>query len=487
MMLEVLLALPVLAAVFSYFVKSQRAVEIVSLGSGIGQLILALLIGFDVMRNGPIHYGLWYIDGLSVLMLGIITFLGCMATAYSISYIGHDKEIHEVTHSQLRYYYVLLELFLFTMILVVISNNLGIMWIAIEGTTLTSAFLVGYYEKDTSVEAAWKYLIICSVGITMALFGTVLTYASSVSVPGLPSESLNWSDLRAVADLLDPTFLKIAFIFILIGYGTKVGLVPMHTWLPDAHSQAPSPISAMLSAVLLNCAFYGILRFYIILQVRIPGFAPNLLLIFGLLSLLVAAAFIIVAKDFKRLLAYSSIEHMGIISIGFGIGGFLGIFGALFHLLNHALTKCLMFFSAGNILQKYNTRSIDEVRGLAYVMPITAGLFLLGAVAITGSPPFSAFLSEFAILQAGIDSGQTLVTALYLIAILVIFAAFMYHVSRMVFGRPTEGVVRGEIHRVSFIPMAILLGCILFIGLFFPQQLADFLREVASIFPGGSP
>jgi hydrogenase-4 component F len=487
MMLEILLALPLAAALICYPMRNSRVVEGVSLGSSIATLLLALFIGLDVINNGPIQYGLWYVDELSVFMLGIVTFLGCMATAYSISYIGHDLDIHEITHSQLRQYYLLLQLFLFSMLLVVMSNNLGIMWIAIEGTTLTSAFLVSYYEKDTSVEAAWKYLIICSVGITMALFGTVLTYASSVHVAGLPSESLNWSDLRAVASMLDPTFLRIAFIFILIGYGTKVGLVPMHTWLPDAHSQAPSPISAMLSGVLLNCAFYGILRFYIILEIRIPGFAPDLLLIFGLLSMAVAAAFILVAKDFKRLLAYSSIEHMGIISIGFGLGGFLGIFGALFHMLNHALTKCLMFFGAGNILQKYNTRSIDEVRGLAYVMPITASLFLFGALAITGSPPFSAFLSELIILQAGLESGSTLVTGIYLVVLLAIFAAFMYHVSRMMFGRPTEGVVRGEIHKASLIPMMILLVFILGIGIFMPHQLTDFLTDVAGIFPGGSP
>ncbi|OPY34452.1 MAG: F(420)H(2) dehydrogenase subunit L [Methanomassiliicoccales archaeon PtaU1.Bin124] len=486
MMIELILLLPLIAAAISYFVKQQHVAEAVSMLSGVLQFILALLIAVDVMQNGAIQYGLWYADELSVFMLVIITFLGSMAVAYSFSYIGHDREEHEISGLQLRRYYLLLQLFLFTMLVVVLTNNLGIMWIAIEGTTLTSAFLVGFYEKDTSLEAAWKYLIICSVGISMALFGVVLTYASSVDVAGFPSDSLNWTDLRSVAALLDPTFLRIAFIFILIGYGTKVGFVPMHTWLPDAHSQAPSPISAMLSGVLLNCALYGILRFYIIMQLSVPGFAPDLLLIFGVISLVMAAAFIILAKDFKRLLAYSSIEHMGIIALGFGIGGFLGIFAGLLHMLNHALTKCLMFFGAGNILQKYNTRSIAEVRGLAYIMPITAALFLLGALAITGSPPFSIFLSEVMVLQAGLGAGSYLVVAIYLFAILVIFAAFMYHVSKMLFGKPTEGVVRGEIHHVSLIPMAILLVSILVIGLFLPQQLMDFITKVAALFPGGS-
>ncbi len=241
----------------------------------------------------------------------------------------------------------MVQLFLLTMLLVVVCDNLGMMWVAIEGTTLASAFLVGFYEKDTSVEAAWKYLIICSVGIALALFGIVLTYASSIELLGDSSSALEWTTLRSIAPELDPTYLRLAFIFIMVGYGTKVGLAPMHTWLPDAHSQAPSPISAMLSAVLLNCAFYGILRFFIITELCVPGFATDLMLIFGLLSMAVAAVFIIVAKDSKRLLAYSSIEHMGIMSLGFGLGGFLGIFGALFQMLNHALTKPILFFSWG--------------------------------------------------------------------------------------------------------------------------------------------
>jgi hydrogenase-4 component F len=488
MLIELLLGIPLLTALLCFPLKKHaRWVEAISLIGAGSLLLLTLWISLQVWSDGPIWYGYWYVDELSVLMLGLIALISLMATAYSINYIRHDQEDHDISLSQLRTYYILMQVFVSTMLLVVVSNNLGIMWIAIEGTTLVSTFLVGFYEKDTSIEAAWKYIIICSVGIALALFGTVLTYASTLSVPGISADGLNWTTLRDVATLLDPTFLKIAFIFIVIGYGTKVGLVPMHTWLPDAHSQAPTPISALLSAVLLNCAFYGILRYLVVMQLCVPGFAPGLLMIFALLSLAVAAAFILVAKDFKRLLAYSSIEHMGIIALGFGIGGFLGIFGALFHMLNHALTKCLLFFSAGNILQKYNTRSIEEVRGLATIMPVTGVIFLLGALAITGSPPFSIFMSELLIMQAGLNAGQYLVVGLYLLFLLFIFGGFMYHVSRMMFGKPTEGVVRGEMHKSSFVPMAILLALIIVIGVLLPQSLIDLLTRTAAIFPGGTP
>ncbi|QLH74949.1 MAG: hydrogenase 4 subunit F [Methanomassiliicoccales archaeon] len=484
MLLEVLLIIPLVIAVLSYSIKNRALVQWMMVAGGASSFVIAVLLGLEVWSDGPYEHSIWYVDQLSVYMLCIITFVALMVATYSVSYIRHDHEEKEIGTRQLKMYHIFVQIFLFTMLVVVSSNNMGIMWIAIEGTTLASAFLVGFYEKDTSIEAAWKYIIICSVGITLALFGTIITYASSTEVLGESSDALNWTKLRDAAPLLEPTFLKIAFIFIVIGYGTKVGLVPMHTWLPDAHSQAPSPVSALMSGVLLNCAFYGIIRYYIISEIRVPGFAPDLMLIFGLLSLFVAAFFILISRDFKRMLAYSSVEHMGIISLGFGIGGPLGIFGAMFHMLNHSLTKTLMFLCTGNVVQKYNTREIGEVRGMATVMPITAALFLLGALAITGSPPFGPFLSEIVIMQAGLSYGRYIVTTVYVLLLVVVFAGFMYHVSRMVFGEPTEGVTRGEIHKLSLVPMTILLSTILVIGIFMPEELTNILREVAKVVPG---
>jgi len=486
MLLELLLFIPLLIAVLSYFIDNRAVIQWLAVAGGFACFVIAVLIGIDVGSDGPIEYSIWYIDDLSLFMIGIITFVFFIVSIYSVSYIGHDYEEKEIGIRQLKIFYMLIQIFVLTMMIVVTTNNLGIMWIAIEGTTLASTFLVSFYEKDTSLEAAWKYIIICSVGIALALFGTVLTYASSIEVLGDSSDALNWTTLRNVASQLDPTFLKIAFIFVMVGYGTKVGLVPMHTWLPDAHSQAPSPVSALMSAVLLNCAFYGIIRYYIIMEVRVPGFAPDIMLIFGLLSLLVAAFFILIAKDFKRMMAYSSVEHMGIVTLGFGIGGFLGIFGALFHMLNHSLTKCMMFLCSGNVLQKYNTRQMDEVKGLATIMPFTAAIFLLGALAITGSPPFGAFLSEIIIMQAGISAESYIIVAVYIFLLVLVFAGFMYHVSKMVFGKPTDGISKGEIHKLSLVPMFVLLAIILVIGIFMPDELVDFLKDVARIIPGGS-
>jgi hydrogenase-4 component F len=316
------------------------------------------------------------------------------------------------------------------------------------------------------------------------LLGIVLTYASSVNTLGEVSDALSFTTLKNNAALLDPTFLKIAFIFVIVGYGTKVGFAPMHTWLPDAHSQAPSPVSGLLSAVLLNCALYGILRFHIIVSITVPGFSATLLLIFGLLSLATAAAFIIVAKDIKRMLAYSSIEHMGIIALGFGIGGFFGVFGALLQMLNHAIAKCLMFFGAGSVIQKYSTKEMAQIRGIGTVMPVTAILLLGGALAITGSPPFGLFVSEISILQGGLEAGQWLVSALYMALVALIFAAFMFHVGKMVFGPPSEDVTPGEGHPWRNALLALLLGGSLLLGLYIPSPLHDLLYKAAAMFPG---
>jgi hydrogenase-4 component F len=487
MIIEILLLVPLVTGILCYLLKNRRAIEAVStVGSA---LVLALggYTVYEVFTSGIIDQGIWFVDGLSAYMLAIISFIGFMVALYSLGYIGREYDDKEIDLGKVRYYYLFLHVFIFTMILVCVSNNLGIMWIAIEATTLASAFLVGFYDRDTSVEAAWKYIIICSVGITLALLGTILAYASSINALGESSNALNWSVLAANAGSLDPTLLKLSFVLILIGYGTKVGLAPMHTWLPDAHSQAPTPISALLSGVLLNCAMYGILRYHIIMTRALgPGFSGTLLLIFGFLSLLTAAAFIILQKDYKRLLAYSSIEHMGIIAIGFGIGGPIAIFGALLHMLNHALTKTLMFFGAGNILQKFKTKNIAEVRGIATLMPATAVLFLAGAFAITGSPPFSIFISEFTILWASISQGDYIVSALYIILLTAIFGGFIYYVTKMVFGEPAPGTIKGEVSRTNLVVMAFLAIMILIMGLYIPAHINSALNSISAIFTGGS-
>ena len=287
--------------------------------------------------------------------------------------------------------------------------------------------------------------------------------------------------------MIDKDLLRIAFILVLVGYGTKVGLAPMHTWLPDAHSQAPTPISALLSGVLLNCAMYGILRFHIISSEAMgPGFSGSLLLLFGVISMVVAAAFIIIARDIKRLLAYHSIEHMGIIAIGFGLGGPFGVFGALLHMLNHALAKSLLFYGAGNVLLKLKTKVMEEVRGLGQHMAATAVLLFIGMLALAGSPPFGLFISELSILYAAITQGQTLVAGIYLLLLIIIFPALLWHVGGMIFGTPAEDVPRGEVSRLNIWVMVVLAAGLLVLGLVIPGPLAVLLERATSLF-GGMP
>ena len=462
-----------------------RLIEGVSVIGAALLLLSGSFLVFHVLRNGVIDEGMWYMDQLSALLFLMIILIGFLATLYSISYVRHERQAVGVSLNMVRYYYSSLSLFIFTMAVVVVSDNLGMVWIAIEATTLVSAFLVGFYNKAPSLEAAWKYLIICSVGIALALLGTLFIYASSIDVLGEGSD-LHWTSLMAVAGELDPALLRIGFVLILVGYGTKVGLVPMHTWLPDAHSQSPSPVSALLSGVLLNCAMYAVLRYHILLTHSSVGgaFSSDLLLFFGLTSLAVAAAFIITQKDYKRLLAYSSIEHMGIISIGFGFGGFWGIFGALLHMFNHSMTKALMFFGMGNVLLRFRTKSIDEVRGLGRVMPLTSILLLMGSLAIVGSPPFSIFMSEIMVMTGGIHQGD-LVPVMVLIALLiVIFAAFMAHISKMVFGDPPDGMARGEISRTGLCSMVVLVVIILIMGVHIPTILGDAIGDIFALFGG---
>ncbi|MDD5473101.1 MAG: hydrogenase 4 subunit F, partial [Candidatus Methanoperedens sp.] len=365
--------------------------------------------------------------------------------------------------------------------LVGVTNNLGL-WIAIEMTTLVSALLMILYSRKSSIEAAWKYMIICTVGITFALFGTILTYYGAVKILGESGDALNWTSLIAVADRFDPAIMKLAFIFILIGYGTKAGLAPMHTWLPDAHSEAPTPVSALLSGVLLNCAMYGIIRFYTITTKSTgAAYTSNLLIIFGLLSIGIAVPFIILQEDYKRLLAYSSVEHMGIVALGIGFGGVFGVFGAILHMFNHAMTKSLMFFGAGNVLLKHETKEIDGVSGIIKSMPVTGPMFLIGGLAITGSPPFSIFLSEFTILTAGFMQGHIVASVLFLLFIIMIFAGFFHNISRMILGIPKPGISTGDVSRWTLVAMAILLVFVFVLGFYIPPKFYEIIMKVVDV------
>ncbi|MCX5657645.1 MAG: hydrogenase 4 subunit F [Candidatus Omnitrophica bacterium] len=441
MQISLILGIPVLLSVVALFAGRQRVFGIINSLGYLAVLCLSISLFKKMVLSDSAKFfrGLVYLDLLSAFFILVISVVAFAGALYSIGYIKRDVENKIISENKAKVYYLLFNLFCFSMFLVPAVNNLGALWVAVEMTTLISAFLVGFYNSKKSVEAAWKYIIICSVGIIFALLGTIL-FAYAFSISGL-NKSLNWSDMAPVAHILDKNILKIAFIFILVGYGTKAGLAPMHTWLPDAHSQVVAPVSALLSGVLLKTSIYAILRFGIII-IKSAGFAyfAHLMILFGVISLVISCGFILVQKDLKRLLAYSSIEHIGIIAIGFGLGTPLAVAGASLHVFNHAVTKSLMFFGAGNIVSAYKKHNMNAIRGVTKVLPFTGIFVLLGMFALTGFPPFSIFISEIMIITAAFTNGSYLVAALLLFFLAVIFGAFIYHFGEMLFGNLPKGM-----------------------------------------------
>ncbi|MCD1126638.1 hydrogenase 4 subunit F [Jinshanibacter sp. LJY008] len=454
--------------------------------------LLSLMVVAEVINNSTLlvmHQWI-YIDSLGALFIAIIGVIGLLTGLYSMGYMGHEVDHGEVTVSTLCNYYGFFHLFLFTMLVAVTANNIIMMWVAIEATTLSSAFLVGLYGQRSSLEAAWKYIIICTVGVAFGLYGTVLVYANAASVLTDPGNAIFWTVLHDNAQLLDPTLMHLAFAFVLIGFGTKSGLFPMHAWLPDAHSEAPSPTSAMLSAVLLNCAMLIVIRYYIIVSKAIgPAFPQTLMLVFGLLSVAVAALFIIVQRDMKRLLAYSSVENMGLIALAMGIGGPLGILAALLHTINHSLAKTLLFCCSGNVLLKYGTRDMDAIKGVMKVAPVTAILFAGGALALGGMPPFNIFISEFMLVTAGIQSGKIAVIIITLLLLTIVLAGLVRMVAGTVLGPGPEAVAKGELGSMTTLPIAVLMVLMLIMGLHIPQPVLQLLHNATSIVldSGGAP
>ena len=465
-----------LLALFLPFQKSRRGLLL--LGSAGHLLGVAGLL----LRRPPISPGAWIgLDSLGLLFLSIASVLFAAVAVYTVGYLSReagrtvtDMEEGFIFKDEPEAMFIgCLLFFLATMSLVCLSRDMGLMWVAVEATTLVSAPLITFHRHHRSLEAAWKYLLICSVGIAIALLGNFfLAYAGHGKV------HLNLGNLTAAAPGLDPLWLKAAFLMFLVGYGTKMGLAPMHTWLPDAHSEAPSMVSTLLSGALLNCAFLGILRGHSVLSAAGLGrFSGELLIFFGLLSMTMAAIFIIRQRDYKRMLAYSSIEHMGILSLGVGIGGIAGT-GALLHAVSHSFTKGLLFMAAGQILHVYKTKTAGEVRAVLSRLPLTGALWVAGFLAICGSPPFGLFLSELTILKGILQNGRWGVATLYMVALGVIFIAMARIVLPMGFGR--EETVR---HREALwyaVPVSILLLAVLILGLYVPPAVWEFLSRAAS-------
>ncbi len=490
-----LLLIPLILSLVAFAARwlgrsARQVVEVIHLVSVTAVLGLCLVTVKDVLQTGVVFsLNNWFhVDAMGAIFLFIIGLVGFLAGLYSIGYVRHDLETGEFDDNKLCNYYGLFSLFLFTMLLVVTSNNIIMMWVAVEATTLGSAFLVGIYGHYSSLEAAWKYVIICTVGVAFGLYGTVLIYSDAVNVMQTPGSAVLWTEIVKYAKSFDPALLKMAFVFVMVGFGTKAGLFPMHAWLPDAHSEAPSPVSALLSGVLLNCALFIIVRFSIITNLAIgPQFSQTLFLIFGTISVAAAAFFMFVQRDIKRMLAYSSMENIGLVVLAFGLGGPAGIFAGLLQALNHSLVKSLMFCTTGNILIKYRSRSLDQVRGMLQTIPVTSLLLMCGAFALVGVPPFNIFVSKFFIITTGLGYGHIWLMALTLILLMVVFAAFFRVITSAVFGEKPEGMAKGEFSWLTLAPIAVLLILMIVLGLYIPPQLGELLNEATGVAMTGAP
>jgi hydrogenase-4 component F len=380
-----------------------------------------------------------------------------------------------------RRYHIFVNLFAFTMLCAVTTNNVGLMWVAIEATTIASAMLIALDVSKASVEASWKYVLLGSVGIALAFAGTVLAYFDFVRLADSHEAVLNWTVLRAAAPGLRPEVMQLAFVFILVGYGTKAGLAPMHTWLPDAHAEAPAPVSAMMSGVLLAVALYAIVRWKGVVSASVgPAFPNRLLILLGILSLTIAAFSLLMQRNYKRMLAYSSVEHMGLMCVGLALGA-PGAIASMLHLLNHTLAKAAMFLLAGRVLGRYRTTDIAGVSGLLRSMPVTGGLFLAGTLALVGLPPFGLFMSELAMLRAGFAIGRSWLMAAVLALLTIACVGLVAHANRMLYGPPAPDISSGEGGAWRLAPLALCLGALLVLGLFVPAPITSLLRQIAEI------
>ncbi len=481
------LLVPLFGALAVFACTEPRRALRLALATGALELLAIGNVVWMVHRAGVVTAGRFLrADGLTSFFLINIGLIFALVLVYSVGYLRH---IPEGRFSSPRWFYGLVFLFLFTMLAVYLSANLGMLWIFVEATTLASALLVGYYNTEGAVEAGWKYLIVCTVGIAFALFGTITLYLAAVRAGLDAASALDWATLMNAAPALGGArdLVKLAFVFVAVGYGTKVGFVPMHSWLPDAHAEAPSPISALLSAVLLNCAMYALLRLDAITARAIgPGFSHTLLLMFGAVSILVAGLLMIVQRDLKRLLAYSSIEHMGIVAIGIGLGGALGLYGALLHAFNHSVAKTLLFFTAGNVREHFGTLRMERIRGLARALPWTSGGLIAGSLAIVGMPPFGLFISEFIILTAAFTQAKYAVAIVVLIGLTVAFGALLHHFQNMLADDEQPSLSReGRPARVSiwteFLPMAVCAAALLVLGVRVPLSLVDLLHKAMAV------
>ncbi len=477
------LVFPLAGIILLAFIGHRRSAKTVNLIISAATFVTALLLAIEVFRQGPIlsENKLFYIDGFNVYLILLNAFVGMTTAVFSGPYMEHEVAIGRVDDQRMRLYYSMYQGFLFTMLMALSTNNLGILWVSVEGATLATVLLVSLYRTHESIEAGWKYFIICGVGISQALFGTILVYFAAVKIIPGAEEGLLWTVLHEHAARMDGGVMALAFVFLLVGYGTKVGLVPLHNWLPDAHSEGPTPMSAILSGLLLNIALYAVVRFKMLVDPALGNhLAGNLMMGFGMLSFSVAGLLLHRQYDVKRLFSYSSIEHMGLMTFAFGIGGPLATFGALLHMIVHSLTKSAIFITVGHATHIAGTQKMREIRGLIRTQPFVGWGLLIGTCAIAGFPPFGVFTSEFLLFTATIKSYPWLAPALVL-GLSVAFAGLFRNIQPMVFGEPP---VDQEPVVANMWPVFIHLGLVLWLGISIPAVLAQWLDQATVMLVG---
>lgn len=481
MELVLVLGIPVFGAVLLALVGAQRRAAELNIAISLATLIAAGALVLRVISEGPMTMGheQFFVDPFNVFLIALTALVGFTTAVFSRPYMRIEEDRGRLSPRRLQLYHSMYQLFMTAMLVALSTNNMGLLWVAMEAATLSTVLLVSLYRTRASIEAAWKYFILCGVGIALALFGTILLYFAAERRLGAGGMSaLLWTHLDAVKGQLDPTVIGLAFVFLLVGYGTKVGLAPLHNWLPDAHAEGPTPVSAVLSGLLLNVAMYAVVRCKILAVGAMHSALPGRMLMgFGLFSTLLAAFFLWRQRDIKRLFGYSSIEHMGIITFAFGMGGPLANFAALLHMTVHSLTKSAIFFAAGHAAQLAGTQRIDGIRGLLVVSPTVGWGLMLGSLAILGMPPFGVFTSEYLILTTAMRD-HPWATPILLAALGVAFAAIFGHVQSMVFGETDAPRLP---HPPALVPVFVHLAIVLVLGLYMPPALAGWYRLAASL------
>jgi hydrogenase-4 component F len=469
-----ILAIPLLSVAVLAFMPRYWLASRLNVAAALATFLSALYL----LVERPQPTGYLFIDDLNVVFVVLGTFVGFTTSAFSASYIAHELEIGRLTPRYLRFYHAMYQTLMFAMNLALVSNNIGLMWVAVELATLTTVAMVGIYRTHEALEAAWKYFILGSVGIALALFGTILVYMAAQPVVGTSHDAMVWTTLIAKAAAFSPELLNVAFIFLMLGYGTKVGLAPLHAWLPDAHAEGPTPISAVLSGLLLNVALYAVLRFKMLLAANPAAVAPGPLMVtMGLVSVVFAAFMLYRRRDIKRFFAYSSIEHMGIVTFAFGMGGALANFAGLLHMTMHSLTKSAIFFAVGHIAQANGTQRLAEIRGLTESRPVLGWGLVAGVVAIAGLPPLGLFMSEFLIVSSTFARAPILAVIL-VFGLLVALGALMLRLSEVAFGPPTGSSAPVK---ASYVPLYAHLALVLVAGIYLPAPLVAWFRSVAQL------